>query len=81
MAYATSPLQTDAMEELIISLRVHIRYNGGIPVAAKQTGMVRTDLASVLRLDRPVSMSKLMEIGDKLGLEIAMKWVPKNGKI
>ena len=80
MAYITSSTHRVAVEELIVSMRVYIRHNGGIPVAAKKMKISDHDLAKVLRLDRTVSLSKLHEMGNVLGLELVMKWEPKNDR-
>lgn len=80
MAGYVSTKHQEAKEDLIIGLRIHIKSIGGIPEAAKKVKMDQHDLAAVLRLDRSVSVSKIQDMGDALGLRLIMKWEPKNGR-
>lgn len=71
-----------AKEDLIISLRVHIRTLGGLPEVSEKLKVLKMDphdVAAIMRLDRVVSLSKLQDMGDVLGLRLVMKWEPKNG--
>lgn len=74
MAGYVSTKHQEAKEELIVSLRVYIRHAGGIPAAAKKMKMDQHDLAAVLRLDRTVSVSKLQDMGEAIGVKLVMKW-------
>lgn len=58
-----------------MGLRVYSLHRyGSVAAAAKKIGMNENDLAKVLRLERPVSLSKLEEIGKAVGLKLSMRW-------
>lgn len=69
-----TPKHAEAKEDLILDLRTHIKNNGGIGWASAKIGMDDHNLAKILRLDRTVSLSKLEEMGNKLGLKLVMRW-------
>lgn len=71
----------DAKEELIVGLRTYVKHYGGIQKAAAKMGMSDHDLAKVLRLDRTVSIGKLHDMGEAIGLKLDMRWVEKNGSL
>ena len=72
-----TPQHQEAKEDLVLDLRTHIKNHGGIGKAATKMGMDDHNLAKILRLDRTVSLSKLEDMGSKLGLKLEMRWVKK----
>ena len=78
MAYI-SHKHLDDKADLVHALRIHIKSKGTIADAARKIKMDEHALANVLRLERSVSLSKLDEIGAKLGLRLVMKWEKKSG--
>lgn len=69
-----SPKHREAKDELIIGLRTYISKTSNISKAAAKMKMSDNDLSKILRLERSVSMSKLEEMGNSLGLELVMRW-------
>lgn len=77
MPKTISPHHQEAKDDLVHGLRIFVKHNGGIGKCAVRMGMDDHNLAKILRLDRAVSLSKLEEMGNAVGLKLEMKWVQK----